>query len=1047
MDDLLRELEELDGVLETKRNADALFLDYLDSDSVSFEKKLEKLIDVPEYIIYDIILKHFGHINTSRESRLYLLLSAVPQQLLGKLKDVVGKMAEIKFELEEPKMRELGIGEKYTNEDLREFQRQKNEYKKEYEIYRDLALTRGRIKEFLHTNYTLNIYGDQTVSLDSPYIYFTFFELDEKSLEIFIKEVVTTRFPELELVKRIYIDNSAHTSYPVEFKAKKVKFFFNSDEDMETFNASAMHILEALFLKYKLMRTTMAKTDSIFGKYNVAEKDSTFNLNNTIAAPFTVANLNNTLGNHIPYLPEEDEEVEVRIEECYFAHENDRLVIVDKEYFDKNNAVRYIKNITLSDMPMAGMVKLDDFIYSVSKEVLDYIDTNAEYNDSLLKYLSYTEAQIDKINDLVSRLLINPADINFDVTIKQNTSNGKIFIYVGMGDDDCTEYIGDISAFTDLELEMTNRVVFNKEEYIQESVYEYVGGTKTVDELYQYFENTAYFTNFAEPGEINSDNICTIGYVPNTPTDIYLIGTSRENGASSVELDDDYTNVDIFINNKEVTSLSTDGFVTILEKGDLYNFFKEYTENYDISNMSGAISIIRIVGNYGSPELRYVDNQGYNLLDENTDTDDFIAHNYNNGHSFQLHLNAVSFEEVDIEKLNDELMGAFSDEQEEAIELFKKGYDIDITQNWFTVHLRKGDLGDPDSTPEQIWVCFQPEENSYFDVDISSFYKDVVDISYMACQSGPDYKYTGSLNINQLKREFEKSHFFPKVIIDADSVEEEIVEATPRYIVKSYNTPTTIYLVGSTKDKLHNADVKLTDDEISVIGLLNNGKGFQMETCGFLSILDEKEFDLFKQTFGNDIICSMTNTFYADIVCLDNYTGDIELQYFDNDKGKNIIMDKKLKQDFIEHNFNCDDAEFRLILNTSNCREVTISEYLSTQTPPLAVTTSSQAVVLSNDEKLKLAQRFHFLLLTKVSIEKASDTSAVEKTFRLYEKKFKDLSTIGTLDKAEYDYLNNLPDINSGAYSNHLDIYTKYMYVNSPYFTHADISDILKFQK
>ena len=235
----------------------------------------------------------------------------------------------------------------------------------------------------------------------------------------------------------------------------------------------------------------------------------------------------------------------------------------------------------------------------------------------------------------------------------------------------------------------------------------------------------------------------------------------------------------------------------------------------------------------------------------------------------------------------------------------------------------------------------------------------------------------------------------------------------------------------------------MTDDEISVVGLLNNGKGFQMETCGFLSILDENEFKLFKQTFGNDIICSMTNTFYADIVCLENYTGDIELQYFDIDKGRNIIMDKKLKQDFIEHNFNSDDAEFRLILNTSNCREVTIAEYLSS---PLQITTS-QAVVLSDDEKLKLAQRFHFLLLTKVSIEKSSDTSAVEKTFRLYEKKFKDLSTIGTLDKAEYDYLNNLPDVNSGVYSNHLDIYTKYMYVNSPYFTHADISDILKFQK
>jgi hypothetical protein len=899
MDDLLKELEELDSIMETKRSADALYLDYLDSDSVSFEKKLEKLIEVPGYIMSDIITKHFNHINTARESRLYLLLSTVSQDLLGKLKDDVSKMTEIKFELEEPKMRELGIGEKYTNDDLREFHSNKNEYKKAYEIYRDLALTRGRIKEFLHTNYTVNIYGDQTVSLDSPYIYFTFFELDEKSLEIFIKEVVTTRFTELELVKRIYIDNSVHTSYPAEFKAKKVKFFFNNDEDMEVFHANAMHILEALFLKYKLMRTTMAKTDSIFGKYNVAEKDSTFNLNNTIAAPFTVANLNNTLGNHIPYLPEEDEEVEVPISDCYFAYENDRLVIVDKEYFDKNSTIRYIKNLTLSDMPMSGMVKLDDFVYSVNKEVIDYIDTNAEYNDELLKYLSYTEAQIDKINDLVSRLSHNPADINFDVTIKHNTSNDKIFVYVGMGDDDCTEHIGDISAFTDLELNSTNRVVFNSEECVQESVYEYVG-TKTVDELYQYFENAAYFTNFAEPCEINSDNICTIGYVPNTPTDIYLIGTCRENHTSSVELDDDYTDVDIFINNKEVASLATDGFVTILEKGDLYGFFKEYQDKYDISNMSGAISIIRIVDNVGSPELRYVDNQGYNLLDENTDTEDFIAHNYDNGRDFQLHLNAVSFEEVDIESLCDELMSDFSDEQKETIEIFKDEYDIDITENWFAVSLQKGDIGDFDSTPDQIWVCFNAQENEYFDVSMSAFLSEPLKYD-LSQQAGQVYRYTGSLSITELKREFEKSKFFTKVTID--------------------------------------------------------------------------------------------NT----------YDGGEKEDYSNN-------------EDFF-------------------------------QTQTLTSTPTSQSVILSNDEKLKLAQRFHFLLLTKISIEKSGDMSAVEKTFRLYENKFKDISTTGTLDKYEYDYLNNLPDVNSGAYSNHIDIYTKYMYNNSPYFTHADISDVLKFQK
>ena len=144
-------------------------------------------------------------------------------------------------------------------------------------------------------------------------------------------------------------------------------------------------------------------------------------------------------------------------------------------------------------------------------------------------------------------------------------------------------------------------------------------------------------------------NVCRIGYVPNIPTDIYLVGTCREDRYCSAELDDDYAGVDIFINNKEATSLETDGFITILEKDDLCDFFKQYEDaGFDISRMASGISIIHVVGNIGTPELRFLNKEGNNLLDENTDTEDYIAHNFDDGVNFQLHLNAISFNEVDM---------------------------------------------------------------------------------------------------------------------------------------------------------------------------------------------------------------------------------------------------------------------------------------------------------------------------------------------------------------------------------------------------------------
>ena len=144
-------------------------------------------------------------------------------------------------------------------------------------------------------------------------------------------------------------------------------------------------------------------------------------------------------------------------------------------------------------------------------------------------------------------------------------------------------------------------------------------------------------------------NVCRIGCVPNISTDIYLVGTCRENRYCSAELDDDYAGVDIFINNKKVTSLETDGFITILEKDDLCDFFKQYEDvGFDISVMAGGISIIHVVGNIDSPELRFLDKEGNNLLDKNTDTEDYIAHNFDDGINFQLHLNAVSFNEINM---------------------------------------------------------------------------------------------------------------------------------------------------------------------------------------------------------------------------------------------------------------------------------------------------------------------------------------------------------------------------------------------------------------
>jgi hypothetical protein len=485
MEDFMKEMREFAEIMENKENIEKIYLDFLITEFAFYEKRMGEIINFDDAYILEIMIKHFDKIDTKTESRFYTLLRCLSQPVIRGLKEHFDGLVKLDFGKEAPVLRELEIGEKYSTEELRENQRINNEYKKEVEDFKQLAYTRHRISEFIHTHYTEDLYKDQTFGLDNPYIYYTFFEFETESIEVFIREVIKARFTELELIKRIYIDDVS-TSYPAEFKAKKVKFFFESEETMNVFFEQANHILEALFLRYKLMKDSMAKTDSIVGKYNESEKNNMLNLNSTIGSPSSVSSIGvSSSVNNI------EDTVKVSLSDCYYYNdETDRVIVVDKEFFDSCRTIRRIEDLEIEDMP-SKMVRYNTFSYSVDDDAKSYIESNAEFNNDLSVFLSYTQEQQEIISYMKSEWGIDITDGWFDVTISENDGDLMAFVQP-VSEKGFDQDLGDITAFIDLEMDE-----------VMECVYLF-DNKLTIEEIVESFKRSPYFTI----SEINVD-----GYV------------------------------------------------------------------------------------------------------------------------------------------------------------------------------------------------------------------------------------------------------------------------------------------------------------------------------------------------------------------------------------------------------------------------------------------------------------------------------------------------------------------------------------------------------
>jgi hypothetical protein len=255
---------------------------------------------------------------------------------------------------------------------------------------------------------------------------------------------------------------------------------------MNVFFEQANHILEALFLRYKLMKDSMAKTDSIVGKYNESEKNNMLNLNSTIGSPSSVSSIGvSSSVNNI------EDTVKVSLSDCYYYNdETDRVIVVDKEFFDSCRTIRRIEDLEIEDMP-SKMVRYNTFSYSVDDDAKSYIESNAEFNNDLSVFLSYTQEQQEIISYMKSGWGIDITDGWFDVTISENDGDLMAFVQP-VSEKGFDQDLGDITAFIDLEMDE-----------VMECVYLF-DNKLTIEEIVESFKRSPYFTI----SEINVD-----GYV------------------------------------------------------------------------------------------------------------------------------------------------------------------------------------------------------------------------------------------------------------------------------------------------------------------------------------------------------------------------------------------------------------------------------------------------------------------------------------------------------------------------------------------------------
>jgi hypothetical protein len=127
----------------------------------------------------------------------------------------------------------------------------------------------------------------------------------------------------------------------------------------------------------------------------------------------------------------------------------------------------------------------------VDDDAKSYIESNAEFNNDLSVFLSYTQEQQEIISYMKSGWGIDITDGWFDVTISENDGDLMAFVQP-VSEKGFDQDLGDITAFIDLEMDE-----------VMECVYLF-DNKLTIEEIVESFKRSPYFTI----SEINVD-----GYV------------------------------------------------------------------------------------------------------------------------------------------------------------------------------------------------------------------------------------------------------------------------------------------------------------------------------------------------------------------------------------------------------------------------------------------------------------------------------------------------------------------------------------------------------
>lgn len=144
----------------------------------------------------------------------------------------------------------------------------------------------------------------------------------------------------------------------------------------------------------------------------------------------------------------------------------------------------------------------------------------------------------------------------------------------------------------------------------------------------------------SDESEFNSEEFLNI----ENPTDIVFIGTGHcevedFNLLDTLRIDDDYTELDIYINGEKTNkSYESDGFFTVMKLSDYKNWYKYFLDNYGDSDSISGFLLTSFKGyiKVGAVEPK-IDLSGkierYTYI-KNIDFSDYIHHKYNSVNAF-----------------------------------------------------------------------------------------------------------------------------------------------------------------------------------------------------------------------------------------------------------------------------------------------------------------------------------------------------------------------------------------------------------------------------